>query len=107
MSVRLNLSTGDVNSSAHKRQARIFEPIAPVDTNRAPKPASGSALMTFLSSITRASEFQHSKASTDLWDDESALAVPPPQPQPVAASRSPAITFTSRTTPVNTIPHHL
>lgn len=44
--------------------------------------------------------------SADLWDGESALAAFLPQPQPVAASRSPVITFTSRATPVSTIPHH-
>jgi hypothetical protein len=46
-------------------------------------------------------------ASADLWDDESALAAPPPKPQSVAASRSPVITFTSRTTPVSIVLHHL
>jgi hypothetical protein len=80
MSVRLNLSSKDVNSSAHKRQARIFEPIAPVDTKHAPvvkviagilkkvpTPAAKarvpelplrSALRPSLSSTTRASAFQ-------------------------------------------------
>ena len=40
-----------------------------------------------------------------MWDDESALATPPPHS--VAASRSPVIASTSRTTPVSIAPHHL
>src|ERR1700683_2796050 len=125
MSVQLNLSGKDITYSAHKRRARIFEPIAPVDTNHAPvdkaiagvfkkvptppakasvpKPASRSALRLSLSSTTRASAFNAPMTGgvyTDLGDDESALAAPPPQLQPVAASRSHVITSTSRTTPV-------
>ena len=80
MSARLNLSSKDVNYSAHKRHARIFEPIAPVDTNPAPvikviagilkkvptpaaktsvpKPPLRSALRPSLSSTTCASAFR-------------------------------------------------